>query len=73
MGKAEKAWQKMAAQQQQAQAAHIAQLQATCRPGEKLLTCPTCGHIGKFPEVQQMVSCITPNSSTSPHIGEIRR
>ena len=37
---------------------YIDSLQRQCLPGEKLMTCPYCRHIGRYPEWQLEVSCI---------------
>lgn len=49
-------WQKEAQRQAEAQQAHINMLQSQCKPGQKLLTCPTCGKICRVPDYQMMVS-----------------
>jgi hypothetical protein len=65
--------QEQVQKQQAAQQAYWAQLQASCPPGIKLMTCPHCGYLGKFPEWQQMVSCVRIGTARPQHPGEFKR
>lgn len=51
-------WEREAQRIRERQQQHIAMLQAQCKPGQKLLTCPTCGKICRVPDYQMMVSHI---------------
>lgn len=54
---------------------YVAALASTLTPGTKLLTCAHCGYIGKYPESQLIVSCITKivGQPCRVHPGEIKR
>jgi len=58
------------------QAAYYAQLQLQCKPGQKLMTCSTCGKVMRFPEWQVVVDHLVrngnfPGRGVVSHPGEV--
>lgn len=68
---------KQQAKQEASQRAYIANLQALCLPGQKLLTCSYCKKICRVPEWQIELNCVIRTihgkRNRPTHPGEITR